>query len=232
MRLISHDELSPRIVDRIRHTLRPGWSRSVLARRTASVCLVVAAVVVAVAGHRGSAERTVVVTTTDLMPGHAVAATDLAVREIPGGLIPTGALRMTADAVGRTVAGSVRSGEILTDSRLLSTRLPARLVGRSDARLVPVELAEQTVTSLLREGDVVDVLAADDTADGSVDDHERSTAVLARGAVVALTRVDGEDGLLSGGRAGPHPILLAMAEASAHRVAAAGLDTALAVVVH
>ncbi|AZG45211.1 SAF domain-containing protein [Gordonia insulae] len=225
MQPFPRDRLAPRTVDRVRHVLRPGWARSVLVRRTASVMLVFVAVAVTVAGHRSEQSRAIVVAAHDLMPGRAVVATDLAIREIPGGLIPAGALRLTADGVGRTVAGRVRAGEVITDTRLLSARLPAQLTGRPDARLVPVRLSDETVTSLLREGDVVDVLTAGDEQPGS-------TSVLARGAVVALSSVSPDNGVLASGRSGARPVLLAMAESAAHRVAAAGLDASLAVVVH
>lgn len=231
MQLISRDSLSPRVADRLRHRLRPGWARSVIVRRTVSVLLVVAAVVVTIGEHRGAQARSVVVSAHDLMPGHALAPTDLAIREIPGGAIPAGALRLTADAVGRTAAGHVGAGEILTETRLLSSHLPVALIGRHDARLVPVRLTDESVVALLHEGDVVDVLAAADN-DLSDTSTRSSPTVLARNAVVALRVASGDDRAFGGGRSSPRPILLAMDEASAHRVAATGLDTALAVVLH
>lgn len=225
MRPITRDTLSPRVVDRVRHALRPGWSRSVITRRLASVLLVIVAVATTVAGHRGEQSRAVVVAARDLTPGHAVVADDLALREVAGGMVPGGALRLTADGIGRATVGRVHAGEIVTDARLLSPRLPAQLTGRRDARLVPVRLSDETTTSLLREGDVVDVLTA-------ADDDRSEVAVLARAAVVALSAHASADSSLMSGRAGPRPVLLAMEESAAHRVAAAGLDASLAVVMH
>ncbi|MFW0795647.1 SAF domain-containing protein [Gordonia sp. CPCC 205515] len=226
MQLMSRDSLSPRVTDRVRHLLRPGWARSVLVRRTVSVLLIIAAVAVTVAGHRSAQERSVVVSAHDLLPGHTLAPTDLAVREVPGGVLPAGALRLTADAVGRTPAGRVGAGEILTENRLLSSHLPIALIGRDDARLVPVRLTDESVATLLQEGDVVDVIAASDDAP-----HADST-VLARNAVVALRVTSAEQRSLTAGRNDARPVLLAMDEESAHKVAATGLDTALAVVLH
>ncbi|MDY6808884.1 MAG: SAF domain-containing protein [Actinomycetota bacterium] len=218
-------ELSPRLVDRVRHLARPGWARSILVRRTVSVALVLAAVITTVVGHRNDESRSVVVAAHDLRPGQTVVADDLAVTSAPGGLIPTGAVRMTADATGRTLVGGVRGGEILTDVRLLSAHLPTQLTGRRDARLVPVQLADDTVASLLREGDVVDILTVRDS-------DSAPSAVLARAAIVALTVGAGSGSTLSPSGAARQPVLLAMAEGDAHRVAAAGLDGPLTVVVH
>ncbi|MGV9710803.1 SAF domain-containing protein [Gordonia sp. NPDC003424] len=233
MQLFVRDSLSPRIVDRVRHALRPGWMRSVIVRRTAAVALIVASIAMTVAGHRSTQSRSVVVSARDLMPGQTITASDLAVRAVPGGLIPSGALRLTADGVGRTAAGHLGAGEIVTSGRLLSSRLPIQLTRRDDARLVPVRLSDDSVVSLLREGDLVDVLAGTpDIQDDSGARDSSPTAVLARNAVVALTTTSTDDRALTGGRSGTRPVLLAMDEAAAHRVAAAGLDTPLAVVLH
>ncbi len=213
------DPLAPRIRDRVRHALRPGWTRSLALRRGLAVTLVGAACVVAVTGAGDDGEAVVLVAAHDLVPGHVVGNGDFRPLGVARATVPSGAITDTGLAAGRTVTGRVRAGEILTDTRLLSSRLPADLTGDADARLVPVRLSDQAVTALLRPGDVVDVLT--DSAD-----------VLARRAVVALHADGGSpDGTL-GGRSTVSPVLLAMDAASAHRVAAAGLDSALAVVLH
>lgn len=218
MQRLSRPSLAPRIVDRAAHALRPGWVRSVMVRRSAAVALMVAAVAVALAGHHSSEERSVLVAASDLAPGHALTAGDLGTRRVPADIVPPGALRLSADGAGRTVTGPMHAGEIVTDARLLSSRLPAQLTGRPDARLVPVRLVDESVASLLRTGDVVDVVTTD-------------AQVLARGAIVALD-VPVADGPVRTSRHGQPPVLLAMDAHDAHRVAAAGLDTALAVVLH
>lgn len=195
-----------------------------MVRRGASVLLVVAAVTLTLFGHRGAEMRAVVVAARDLVPGQSIVATDLTVRDVPGGLIPKGTLRLTADGVGRTAVGPIGAGEMVTDSRLLSPRLPSRLTGNDDARLVPVRLSDESVATLLRTGDVVDVLTASA--------EEPDAAVLARAAVVALTSDEPPDGVLSGGGTTGRPVLLAMDERAAHRVAAAALDAPITVVVH
>ena len=211
------DDLATRLTDRVQWALRPGWTRSVVMRRVLAVMLVLGAVAAGVLEHRGDREASVIVAAHELTPGEVVAADDLTVVRVPGAMVPQGSLRLTADGIGRTVVGRVRPGEIITDSRILSPLLPAQLTGRSDARIVPVRLVDDGVSALLREGDVVDVLDAE--AD-----------VLARRAVVALTASPASGSL--GGRNTSRPIMLAMDEASAHRVAAAGIDTSVAVVLH
>ncbi|WP_232718726.1 SAF domain-containing protein [Gordonia metallireducens] len=213
------DRLGPRLRDRLGSALRPGWMRSLAVRRLVAVALVVAAAVIALAGTRADGEFEVLVAARDLLPGQVVAADDLATRLVAGSTVPAGAISDTELAAGRTVTGRVRTGEILTDTRLLSSRLPADLTGVDDARLVPVRLSDEAVTSLLRPGDVVDVLTD-------------SEEVLARRAVVAMhTGQDSPTGFPAG-RSTVAPVLLAMDVAAAHRVAAAGLDSSLAVVLH
>ncbi len=214
------DLLAPRFIDRVRHLARPSWTRSVVVRRVAAIVLIVAAVGVGMSGQADDAGRAVVVAARELHPGVRLSAADVSVSRAPGALVPDGALRLTADGIGRTVVSHIRPGEILTDARVLTPRLPRQLTGRAFARLVPVRPADTSVGSILREGDVVDVLSPD-------------SVVLARGAIVALTAgISRSAGPLAGSGTATAPILLAMDERSAHRVAAVGLDSALALVLH
>ncbi|GAC68703.1 SAF domain-containing protein [Gordonia soli] len=218
MPLFSRDVLATRLIDRVRHALRPGWTRSVIVRRCAASVLVVAALAVALTSHRDTDDHEALAAARDLLPGQALAADDLVPIRVPTGLLPDGAIRMSSDAVGRTVVGRVRSGELITDTRLISGRLPAQLTGDRRARLVPVHIADETVASVLREGDLVDVVTED-------------SEIVARGAIVALNARPADSGALSG-RVAAAPVLLAMDEAAAHRVAAAALRSSIAVVVH
>lgn len=210
--------LAPRWTDRVASWLRPGWMRAVLVRRCAAVTLVVAATAFAVADHRAAQGQSVIAAAHDLLPGHVIAAGDLVTRRIPGIAAPVGALRLSTDGVGRTVTSTLRSGEIVTDVRLLSARLPAALRGDREARLVPVRLADDAVADLLREGDVVDVLS-------------EQAEVLARDAVVALGAIRRPGGVTSTSSTA-RPVLLAMGNREAQRVAAVGLKAALTVVLH
>ncbi|GAA1456166.1 SAF domain-containing protein [Williamsia maris] len=237
--------LQPTIVDRLRATARPGWTRALAVRRTLAVALLVASIVAAVVAHRGEQQVTVMIAAHDLSPGTELSATDLAELRIGPGLLPQGALRMTRDGVGRTVTGPVHRGEVLTDWRLLSPRLPTQLMDDPDARLVPVRLADDAVVRLLRSGDVVDVLTeAPDPersasgVDGVADERDSRAAatsptasgrVLVRGAVVAV--VAAPESRAARGSAAP-VIMLAMGEREAHTVAGATLAAPLTVVFH
>lgn len=219
MRTARGDRLSPRLVDRLGAAVRPGWARSLLIRRSAAALLVVAALGIAILGGAEHDDESVMVAAHDLLPGTELAATDLVTRRVAAGMVPVGALRMSRDGAGKTVTGLVRAGEMLTDARLLSPRLPQQLTGSADARLVPVRLSDDAVSALLRAGDVVDVVGPE-------------ANVLATRAVVALgTERPASSGLAARNQASA-PVVLAMDQKSALRVAAAGLDVALAVIVH
>ncbi len=199
--------------------MRPGWARSVLIRRSAAGLLVAAALGVAAFGGAEQNTESVMVASHDLLPGTELTAGDLVARRVVAGIVPSGALRMSRDGSGRTVTGLVRAGEILTDARLLSPRLPQQLTGSADARLVPVRLSDDAVSALLRAGDVVDVIGPE-------------AEVLARRAVVALGTERPTSSALAARNQASAPVVLAMDQKSALRVAAAGLDVALAVIVH
>ncbi|GAA1897171.1 SAF domain-containing protein [Williamsia serinedens] len=199
-------------------------------RRIAAVVLVGVALTSALIAHRGTRLATVMVAARDLTPGTELVAEDLRAADVDPALVPPGALRMTRDGVGRTVTGPVHDGEMLTDWRLLSPRLPALLADDDGARLVPVRLADDAVVDLLRTGDVVDVLTESDdtTADVSARQPARhGGTVLVRGAVVAVV---------------PPPrttrdtrapvVMLAMPERDAHAVAGTALAAPVTVVFH
>ncbi|GAA3021991.1 SAF domain-containing protein [Gordonia defluvii] len=212
--------LAPRLRDRLRHALRPGWTRTLAVRRTAAAVLLVAASVAFIADHRQAPGTATVVAARDLRPGKTLTAADVTVIRIPAEAVPDGALRLSADVRERTVTSIVRRNEVITDSRLLGSRLPGQLTGDPDARLVPIHLADDGTADLLVPGDVVDVLTK-----GGPSEPPR---VIAAGAVVALG--SGPTGR-RGGNSGS-PVLLALNASAAHRVAAAGLTTALTVVIH
>jgi len=210
----SPDRLATSLPDRLRERLRPGRLRSLLVRRVLAAALLIAAVVLLAAGRSDPGEP-VVVAAGALTPGRALTEADLSVvRMDTRGL--SGLLHHRDQAVGRRLSGTLGAGEPVTASRLLDSRLPAALTGEPSARLVPVRPADPALAGLLRTGDVVDVL----------DEHG---TVLARKAVVAVP-VSGASSGIGGGSAAP-PVLIAMPEPAALRVAAAGLVSAIALVI-
>jgi Flp pilus assembly protein CpaB len=207
--------LNPRWFER--SISRPAWTRSILVRRSIAAALVVLAAVSAFRGDPDSARVTVVTAGHDLRPGAVLTDSDLTLTRVERTSLPDGATVSSADAAGRTVAGPIRSGEILTDVRLLGPRLVGSMLSTDDARVVPIRLADPSLADIVQAGDVVDVLTVDD--DG--------TRVLADGAVVVL--VPDSD---ARSRQQERLILLGLATDAATSVAAASLVSALTVVLH
>ena len=101
--------------------------------------------------------RPVVVAAHDLAAGRALSAGDLVVRRLPPEAVPSGAASTTGRWAGRVLAGPVRSGEVLTDRRVVE---PGLVAGYPGMVAVPVRVAEAGVLRLLRVGDEVDLVAA------------------------------------------------------------------------
>lgn len=143
------------------------WLRSRWVRRARAGCaalLLTFAVLSALPGAGTPGARAparavdVPVAARDLAGGSVLRPEDVQVLPFAAGTVPAGALRSAAAAVGRTLAGSVRRNEPLTDARVVGPGL-AVLAGGSGAVAVPVRLADPGVAGLLRPGDRVDVVA-------------------------------------------------------------------------
>jgi Flp pilus assembly protein CpaB len=211
------DSLNPTVLNRISRAIKPDFARTVLARRIAAGVLVLLAGVAAWRPDPHSTSREVVVATRDLAPGITVTADDVALSSRPAGTLPDGAVTTLDAAVGATLAGPSRRGEVLTDARVLGSRLTGLSVG-PNARTVPVHLADAAVLDLIRPGDVVDVLGAP-SADSSA-----RPRLLAVGAVVVL---------VSAAAAGDgRVVLVALPAAAAHTLAAATLVQEVTLTIH
>lgn len=214
--------LESNLPDRIRTLMRPGWARTVAARRVVAALLVVLAAVLALRDDPAADRTAVVVANRDLAPGVTLTADDVAVAERDASAVVTGTLTDIADAVGHTLAGPVPGGEALIDTRILGPRLAAAAVGTGDARVVPIRLADAGVGRLLREGDKVDVLTVTGESDATMGDAH----VLARGAVVVLAQHEESSDQRE------RVILVALEQEQAVSVAAASLTSALTVTLH
>jgi pilus assembly protein CpaB len=205
--------LAPRLRDRLGALLvGPGWRRLALLRRSAAAVLAVAALVLALAPRTGAGGVPLVVTAVDLPAGSMLLAEQLAVREWPADLTPTGAVREVAGAAGRVLVGAARSGEPLTDVRLAGSGLA--LGGGAGAAAVPVRLADAGVAGVLVPGSRVDVVTVGARTDEPI--------VLAAAATVLA--VLPEDSRTSG-----RLVLVATAPGQAARVAAAALTDQVAI---
>jgi len=210
------DSLNPTVLSRISRAIKPDFARTVLARRIAAGVLVLLAGVAAWRPDPHSTSREVVVATRDLAPGVTVTPDDVALSSRPAGTLPDGAVTTLDAAVGATLAGPSRRGEVLTDARVLGSRLTGLSVG-PNARTVPVHLADAAVLDLIRPGDVVDVLGAPSA------DSTARPRLLAVGAVVVLVSAAAGDGRV---------VLVALPAAAAHTLAAATLVQEVTLTIH
>jgi hypothetical protein len=163
--------------------LRPDWTRTVLARRVAAGGLVVLAGIATLRSNPAGDYAQVVVADRDLRPGAALTPDDVRLEKRLTTTVPDGARADLGTVVGSTLAGPTRRGEVITDVRLLGSRLAESTAGPG-ARIVPLHLADGALIDLVRVGDVVDVLAAPATT--APDNSHATPKVVATDAVVVL----------------------------------------------
>ncbi|OBK23090.1 flagellar biosynthesis protein FlgA [Mycobacterium asiaticum] len=178
---MGESSLKTTVFSRISTLLRPDWARTVLARRVAAGGLVVLAGVAALRSNPAGDRVDVLVAAHDLASGTALTVSDVRLESRLATTVPDGSQADLDAVLGSTVAGPTRRGEVLTDVRLLGSRLAESSAGPG-ARIVPLRLADSALIDLIRVGDVVDVLAAptNETATRPV------TRVVATDAVVVL----------------------------------------------
>lgn len=180
---MGESSLNPAPLRRLSAWLRPDWTRTVLARRVAAGGLVVLAGVAALRSNPDGDVADVVVAARDLRPGAALTADDVRLEKRLATTVPDGSEADPGAVVGSTLAGPARRGEVLTDVRLLGSRLAEAAVGPG-ARIVPLHLADGALIDLVRVGDVVDVLAAPATDAPGI--TQPASRVVATDAVVVL----------------------------------------------
>jgi Flp pilus assembly protein CpaB len=158
----------------------------------------------------------VVVADRDLAGGRRLGPEDLTTVPFLAASLPKGTLGSEAAALGRVLAAPLRSGEPVTDVRLVA---PGLLDGYPGLVAAPVRIADSGTVRLLRVGDRIDVVAADPERGGA--------AVVARAAsVVAVPRTDRDhDGIGSGGL-----LVVAVTSADAVLLAELAVSSVLSVV--
>jgi Flp pilus assembly protein CpaB len=215
------ESLNPTLLSRLSRALRPDFTRTLLARRVAAGSLVVLAGVAALRPDPAEAHTDVVIARHDLAPGVTLTSDDIGVERRSAPTVPDGALRAVDPVVGATLAGPARRGEIITDARVLGSRL-AGLAAGPDARVVPLRLADAAVLDLIRPGDVVDVLGA---VSGETDAEPR---VVATNAVVVLVSARQK----SAGAGDDRVVLVALPAAAANALAGATLIQTVTLTIH
>lgn len=215
--------LNPSFRSRITAALRPDFTRTVLARRIAAGLLVLLAAVAALRPDADEARSLVAVAARDLSPGITLTEEDIRTENRSAATLPDGA-QPPDRIVGATLAGPARRGEVLTDARILGSRL-AGLSAGADARVVPLHLSDSAVLDVVRTGDVVDVLGA--TTGAGPEAHPR---LVAANAVVVLVSPDRPAGIH--GRGNERVVLVALPAAAANALAGATLVQSVTLTIH
>lgn len=213
--------LNPTLLNHVSRLLRPDFARTVAARRVAAGILVLLAAVAALLPASDQQQRKVVVAAHDLSSGESLSAADLTLRSQPAVSVPDGAISNIEDLIGATLAGPSRRGEVLTDSRVLGSRLTALSAG-PDARVVPIHLADSAVADLIRPGDVVDVLGA------AAGDSDARPRLVAGDAVVVLVSTAST----ALGANNDRVVLVALPTPAANAVAGATLTQSVTLTIH
>ncbi len=196
-----------------------------LARRVAAGGLVVLAGIAALRSNPDGDSVEVVVAVRDLRPGTALTADDVRLERHLATTVPDGSPADLGAVVGSTLASPTRRGEVLTDVRLLGSRLAESTAGPG-ARIVPLHLADGALIDLVRVGDVVDVLAApanDSPVAGPV-----ASRVVATDAVVVLVSAKEKVQVADGDRV----VLVALPARVANTVAGSTLGQAVTLTLH
>lgn len=215
------ESLNPTLLNRFSRALRPDFTRTLLARRIAAGGLVVLAGVAAFRPDPADAHIDVVIAAHDLSPGLTLTEGDISVEKRSATMVPDGALGAVDLVVGATLAGPARRGEIITDARVLGSRL-AGLAAGPDARVVPLHLADAAVLDLIRPGDVVDVLGA---VSAETDAEPR---VVATNAIVVLVSAKPK----SAGGGDGRVVLVALPATAATALAGATLVQTVTLTIH
>jgi Flp pilus assembly protein CpaB len=222
---VGEPSLNPALLRRISTSLRPDWTRTVLARRVAAGGLVVLAGVAALRSNPDSDHAEVVVAARDLAPGTALTPDDVRVENRLTTTLPDGSQADPGAVIGSTLASPTRRGEVLTDVRLLGSRLAESTAGPG-ARIVPLHLADSALIDLVRVGDVVDVLAAPST--DSQPGAQPVSKVVATDAVVVLVSAKQKVQAADGDRV----VLVALPARVANAVAGSVLGQAVTLTLH
>lgn len=150
----------------------------------------------------------VLVARHDLAAGTLLSRTDVVTAQFAPGTAPAG---LAADPLGRSLAAPLRSGEPVTDVRLVG---PGLAEGHPGLVAVPLRLPDPGAVGLLRAGDRIDLLATDPRG--------RTARLLVPGALVLA--VPAADGDLVGGVTGGRLVVLGVPEYSREELAGAAVQ--------
>jgi hypothetical protein len=222
---VGESSLNPSLFGRLSSWLRPDWTRTVLARRMAAGALLVLAGIATLRSNPHGDRAEVVVAARDLRPGAALTLDDVRVEKRLATTIPEESPADPGAVIGSILASPTRRAEVLTDVRLLGSRLAEATAGPG-ARIVPLHLADGALIDLVRVGDVVDVLASP-TTDSPPTGQAASRAV-ATDAVVVLVSAKAKMQAAEGDRV----VLVALPARVANTVAGSTLGQTVTLTLH
>jgi pilus assembly protein CpaB len=169
----------------------------------------------------------VLVAARTLEAGAALEPADLREVRRPPAEVPDGAVAPADPAYGRRLALPVRSGEVLTDVRLVG---PGLLEGLGpDLVAAPVRLADDSAAGVAQVGDLVDVLASGETGYGTVAASSVRVLVASRPDRGSSAGGGSSGGGTSSG-AGADTVVLALTSRDAARLAGAAATARLSLV--
>lgn len=198
----------------------PGWHRTLLIRRTIAAILLTTAGILFTSSLISTDPR-VVVFSRDIPAGTEITGQDLEFRRIPSDLLPDQVVRTPEEVIGRITASSITAGEWVTAPRFVGTELVSSLTSDDPTippagpyNMVPLKLADPSIIPLLLPGDTISVIS-----------HEPDTGL-------PVTIASGGKVVLVGDTttADPATVLVALPQPDADAVAAASLNSPLAVV--
>ena len=184
-------------------------------QRAVTATFVGLGVLAGIAAVRPADGRTlpVIAVVHDLAAGVALSASDLTTLQLPRSAVPAAALTSIEKATGRTLAGPMGRGEVLTQTRLAGAAL---LGAGTDHVAVPVRIADAGSAALLHAGDHVDLLAAP---------HDGGLAQVVAADVAVLVVPASASGLDDGAL-----VVVACSAATAQRLASAAVSSRISVV--
>jgi Flp pilus assembly protein CpaB len=183
-----------------------------LHRRLLAALTAAGAVLALLQATSPSPPETVVVWTArrDLPGGTALERADLTSTRFSPETVPAGAVEDREEVLGRTLAGPMSRGEVLTSLRTVGRGL---LRGYPGTTAVPLRVTDAAVVDLLRVGDRVSFVVAD--PDG------RTTPRVLLEDVPVLAIPDGPQDALAGGTPGRLVVVAVPAEAATEVAASA-----------
>ena len=203
---------------------QPGIHRSQTLRKIIALSLFIAAGLLVVYDHL-NAHHPVVVFSRPVAAGTRIEPADVRLVQIAPEALPQDAVDNLDDAIGHINLVQRPSQAIATrhdfvDSSLISAEVTKNIFGDENMifNMVPITLADPTIAGLLQPGDEISIITATN--------NDTAAEVIAGGGKVifAISNETNLPGTV------PGTVLVSLPDHDAHKVAAAGLHSPLAVV--